>query len=335
MTHSTNILPVISMAGINRNANCRMIDTACREWGFFQVVDHGIDPEVIRNVRTQMRNFFDQCHASKQQLERTEYNPWGYYDKELTKNVRDWKQLYDYGPSFKDKLGQWAEPRWPQAMPAFRAAVEAYYQACKILAPQILKVLAYNLNADADCLLEYFGTGHTSFLRMNYYPLCPPPVAPAGEAEPMDEYLGLNRHTDSGALTLLLQDDQPGLQVFNRGRWHLVEPVTGAITINLGDIVQVWSNDQYKAALHRVLANPNDERYSIPFFYNPRPETNYTPLPGTVSELCPARYRAINWGEFRAQRVAGDYADVGEEVQISHYAVEETSADMELRYGLC
>lgn len=312
-----------------------MIDSACREWGFFQVVDHGIDEAVISNLRSQMHAFFSQPRSLKERLERTQYNPWGYYDKELTKNVRDWKQLYDYGPGFMDAQGQWAGPRWPEAMPAFRSAVKAYYQACKGLAERILEVVAHNLNSDSDRLLEDFGAGHTSFLRLNYYPVCPNPEIPEGETEPVGGHLGLNRHTDAGALTLLLQDGQPGLQVANRGAWHLVEPVRGALTINIGDIVQVWSNDQYRAALHRVLANSNDERYSVPFFYNPRPETSYGPLPGTVNVRSPARYRPINWGEFRAARVAGDYADIGEEVQISHYAVAESGAGMGVRNGFC
>jgi len=338
MTHSTNNVPVISMAEIDRQAGRRLIDAACRQWGFFQVVDHGIDTRVIDQMRARMREFFNQPRADKLRLERTEFNPWGYYDKEFTKNVRDWKQIYDYGPGFMDDHDQRAEPRWPAALPEFRAAVETYYQACESLAGRLLTVVAHNLNADAGELLEDFRAGHTSFLRLNYYPVCPTPETPEGEAEPVDGYLGINRHTDAGALTLLLQDDQPGLQVYNRGKWHLVEPVAGAITINIGDIVQVWSNDQYRAALHRVLANASAERYSIPYFYNPRPETDYAPLPGTVNAKSPARYRPINWGEFRAARVAGDFDDIGEEVQISHYAITGNSEDREVRgevrYGI-
>jgi isopenicillin N synthase-like dioxygenase len=334
MTRHTNTVPVISMAEIHREASNRLIDAACREWGFFQLVDHGIDTRVIERMRALMRDFFAQPRAEKLRLERTEFNPWGYYDKELTKNVRDWKQIYDYGPGFTDERGQRADPRWPAALREFREAVESYSQACESLARRVLEVVANNLNADAEELLEDFGPGNTSFLRLNYYPVCPTPETPEGETEPVDGHLGLNRHTDAGALTLLLQDGQPGLQVFNRGRWHLVEPVAGAITINIGDIVQVWSNDQYKAALHRVLANPNDERYSIPYFCNPRLETDYAPLSGTFDATNPVRYRPINWGEFRAARVAGDYADIGEEVQIGHYAISASSEDLEVRYGV-
>jgi isopenicillin N synthase-like dioxygenase len=323
------------MAKIYGKASGRLIDAACREWGFFQLVDHGIDTGVIDRMRAQMRAFFEQSRADKLRLERTELNPWGYYDKELTKNVRDWKQIYDFGPGFTDENGQRAEPRWPAALPEFRAAVESYARSCESLARRVLTVVAHNLKADADALLEDFGEGHTSFLRLNYYPVCPTPETPEGETEPVNGHLGLNRHTDAGALTLLLQDGQPGLQVLNRGRWHLVEPVAGAITINIGDIVQVWSNDQYKAALHRVLANPSEERFSIPYFFNPNVETDYAPLPGTLNGVCPARYRPINWGEFRSARVAGDYADLGEEVQISHYATPGRSQSKEFRYGLC
>jgi isopenicillin N synthase-like dioxygenase len=82
----------------------------------------------------------------------------------------------------------------------------------------------------------------------------------------------------------------------------------------------VWSNDQYKAALHRVVvANPARERYSVPFFLNPSYETTYEPLPSMVTVRRPASYRRISWREFRGLRAAGDYADLGEEVQIHQY----------------
>ena len=83
--------------------------------------------------------------------------------------------------------------------------------------------------------------------------------------------------------------------------------------------MQVWSNDRYIAPVHRVKAQRTAERYSAPFFYNPSYQCNYEPVSGTVSEDTPALYRSINWGEFRLVRFAGDFADVGAEVQISDY----------------
>ena len=133
-------------------------------------------------------------------------------------------------------------------------------------------------------------------------------------------HLGVNPHTDAGALTLLLQDDQPGLEVLRDGVWHVVEPRRDALVVNIGDIVQVWSNDRYTAALHRGRVSADAERFSAPFFFNPAYRTWYAPLVSTVDADHPARYRPIHWGEFRARRAAGDYADHGEYHSINQYA---------------
>jgi isopenicillin N synthase-like dioxygenase len=110
-------------------------------------------------------------------------------------------------------------------------------------------------------------------------------------------------------------------EVYRDGNWFLVEPRPDALVINIGDIVQVWSNDRYQAALHRVVASDRADRLSAPFFFNPAYATDYAPVPTTVDDAHPPRYRPINWGEFRSRRAAGDYADYGDEVQIAHYRV--------------
>jgi isopenicillin N synthase-like dioxygenase len=135
----------------------------------------------------------------------------------------------------------------------------------------------------------------------------------------VDGHLGVNHHTDAGAITLLLQDDQPGLEVFHDNAWCLVEPRRDALVVNIGDIVQVWSNDRYRATLHRGLASADAERFSAPFFFNPTYGAEYAPLPSMIDADHPPIYRPINWGEFRARRAAGDYANRGEYTQISHY----------------
>ena len=86
---------------------------------------------------------------------------------------------------------------------------------------------------------------------------------------------------------------------------------------------EVWSNDRYVAPVHRVKAQRSLERYSAPFFYNPSYETNYAPVSGTISDETPAKYRPINWGEFRLGRFQGDFADVGAEVQISDFLLHQ------------
>ena len=109
-----------------------------------------------------------------------------------------------------------------------------------------------------------------------------------------------------------------GLQVFHDGYWHDITPVPGAFTINIGDMTQVWSNDAYRAPVHRVLAMNRSERISIPYFYNPSYDTVVAPLAGEP------RYAPIPWGEFRRKRADGDFADYGAEVQISDYRLDRS-----------
>ena len=133
--------------------------------------------------------------------------------------------------------------------------------------------------------------------------------------------MGVHHHTDAGALTLLLQEDVGGLQVCLNNQWIPVDPVVGALVINIGDMVQVWSNDYYQAPLHRVLASDSHDRYSLPFFYNPSYDTQYAPLNALTSDKSPPKYRQITWGEFRLRRQQGDYANYGQENQIGDYRI--------------
>jgi len=309
----SDFVPVIHIDELESPAALAAIDRACRDWGFFQVTGHGIEPSVLDDICAMSRAFFAQPAADKRRILRDADNPWGFFDKELTKNRQDWKEIYDYGPDAGDGRG----PRWPDGplRLRFEPAVRAYYASCTVLAMRLLAVIASNLGVSPQVLARGFDSAHTSFLRLNYYPPCPPESTSDAQQHP----LGISEHTDAGALTLLLQDDQPGLEVLRDGRWHLVEPRSDALVVNLGDIAQVWSNDQYTAALHRVLTNPARRRYSMAFFLNPSYETTYEPLPTTVTRDRPAVYRPINWREFRSLRAAGDYADLGEEVQIHQY----------------
>lgn len=100
------------------------------------------------------------------------------------------------------------------------------------LALKLLELIARSLHLRPDRLHGFFGDDQTTYMRVNRYPPCPRP----------DLALGLGRHKDSGALTILLQDDDVGgLDVRRRtdGEWVRVEPVRGSFVVNVGDIVQV------------------------------------------------------------------------------------------------
>ena len=91
--------------------------------------------------------------------------------------------------------------------------------------------------------------------------------------------------------------------------------------VNLGDMLQVWSNDRYVAPEHRVVPNAERERWSAPYFFNPAYRTVCEPLPELVAAGDAAHYRGVHWGEFRRARADGDYTDLGEEIQITRFRV--------------
>ena len=95
-------------------------------------------------------------------------------------------------------------------------------------------------------------------------------------------------------------------------------PERDSFIINIGDMIQVWSNDRYRAPEHRVLASTDRARYSAPYFYNPSYDTICEPL---VDDAAMKKYKPVSWREFRNGRAAGDYADVGEEIQVSWYRI--------------
>lgn len=302
---------------------------AAEHFGFLQVVDHGITNDLIDGVWQATRAFFAQSMSDKRTLSRSRENTRGYYDRELTKNSRDLKEVLDLAQVRRPDLPDDhpdnvhvvdGQNQWPD-LADFRPTIESYLSACNDLALWLLAAFCEGLGEHAQFLRAEFGPGHTSFLRMNHYPLAD--LLTGQEAAEVAELgdMALHHHSDAGALTLLLQDDVGGLQVAHDGGWIDVEPQPGALVVNTGDMMQVWSNDRYKAALHRVLPRTKRERYSLPYFFNPTYETNYAPLPGSIVDGDRPHYRTINWGEFRHARADGDFADYGSELQIANFAI--------------
>ena len=306
-------VPVIDLGASSADL---AIAAACRDWGFFQVVNHGVPETLVDAARNETRAFFARSREDKRQLLRTRDNPWGYYDNELTKNRRDRKEVFDFTSDGVDPV-YGAENRWPEDGERFRATLQAYLNAMSALSLELVDAMAAGLGLPRDYLRPFFAPAHTGFLRLNHYPV---DDLQAGDGRPAD--LGVHHHSDAGALTVLLQDDVGGLQVHRDGAWHDVPPCPGAFVINTADMLQVWSNDRYRAPVHRVLAMRERDRYSLPFFFNPAADCEVRPLEGLLTPADPPRYRPIRWSEFRKKRTDGDYADYGTEIQIAHFRID-------------
>lgn len=326
----TTTIPAIDIAVLGGPGPARVpvtdaVAAAARDFGFFQVVGHGVPTALVEGVWRQTQAFFALPVEAKRAVARSKENPRGYYDRELTKNRRDLKEVFDFAALPRPDLpGDHPENRavvdganrWPESLPGFRTTLLDYVRECERLGLTLLGALCAGLGLDEARLESCFQPDHTGFARLNYYPLVDPlDPATAATLTPLGD-MALHHHSDAGALTVLLQDDVGGLQVEVDGTWVDVTPHDGALVINVGDMMQIWSNDRYRAALHRVRPITDRPRYSIPFFFNPAYDTTVSPLTAAPGA---ARYRPVNWGTFRQARTDGDFADYGHEIQIADF----------------
>lgn len=319
-------LPLIDL-NWPRDRLLRAMDQACMEWGFFQVVGHDISESVVKDLEDAMDLFFVKSPARiKQSVFRTSDNSRGYFNNELTKQRPDFKEGFDVGHEGQFEID--GENRWPSEPACFHGSVKTYLTQVERLAKRLFEIILGALGLDPSSLLPEF-SDNTSWMRLNYYPACKDqPVAPAsfGNREPPkenNEAFSINRHTDSGALTVLYhrRTDPSSLQVYSRRqkRFIRVRPVPKSFTINIGDVLQVWSNDRYRAPIHRVLAHPSRPRISIPFFLNP----NYDTICESKMTNEAPRYTPFAFGHFRRKRIDGDIADIGKEVQVSDWKLSK------------
>ncbi|KAK7308569.1 hypothetical protein VNO77_42187 [Canavalia gladiata] len=315
-------IPIIDLSE-SREELILKIEKACEEWGFFQIINHGVPSELSRRIEIEGKKFFEQSTEEKRKVKRDEFNAMGYHDGEHTKNVRDWKQVFDYLVENTALLPSSHEPhdlelmtltnQWPQNPPHFRETLEEYAREVEKLAYKLLELISLSLGLAGDKFNGCF-KNQLSMVRLNYYPPCPFP----------DLTLGVGRHKDSGALTVLSEDDVGGLQVKRKsdGEWIPVKPTPNALIINVGDVFQVWSNDKYESVEHRVVVNSERERLSIPFFFFPAHHVVVKPAVELVNEKNPAKYREYNFGKFFANRNRSDFKkrDV-ENIQIHHFRI--------------
>ena len=291
------------------------LDAACRDHGFFLLTGHGLET-LIEATWAETQRFFDAPREVRTAIMRDEQNPLGWFDRELTKRVRDHKEVFDFvDPTVGDEIN-----RWPQ-LPGFRDAMVAHFEAMTVLAQQTLTLLHTTLDlgrssSDALCCARQGST-----VRLNLYTVGDP--VPDEERAGLAELgeVALGHHTDPGTLTLLLQDDTGGLQALSRDDgWIDVPPEPGTIVVNLGDCTQAWTNDQYRAAVHRVTPMTEHRRFSIPYFANPPRPSIIEPLPELSTDG--PRYRPFAWREFMAARAYDNFSDLGaDDTQVTDYRI--------------
>ena len=170
---------------------------------------------------------------------------------------------------------------WPSesSVPAaaFKEPVQKYYKALMNLAQVIIDIMARTLPYGEQVFDEFRSQNPLAILRLLHYP-------PAAKTEGKKQF-GASAHTDFGAITLLLQDENPGLEVLNmsKNEWVPIPPKEGAYVVNVGDMLSMWTGNVYKSSWHRVLNKNPKDRYSIVFFFDGNLDCPLAPLDGSES----------------------------------------------------
>ncbi|KAL3751183.1 hypothetical protein ACJRO7_012064 [Eucalyptus globulus] len=282
-------IPTIDLSGCcdsaRRPAVVGEVSRAARELGFLQVVNHGVPAEVLDRTVAAVKAFHEQPAEAKARIYRRQSDTgvsfFSNVDLFLSK-AASWRDTLQVrlGPKLADV---------EEIPEVCRNEVLEWNQQVERLGSILLGLLSEGLGLspgklqELTCLDMRMMVGH-------YYPYCPQP----------DLTVGLTSHADPGVITVLLQDQVGGLQVKHGDEWVDVTPVPGALVVNIGDILQIMSNDEYKSIDHRVLANPGQEpRVSIAVFCNPsNRENEFGPFPELVSSDKPAAFRQFTLNEY-------------------------------------
>lgn len=276
----------------------------CRETGFFLLKGHGIGPDLNAAVFAQAAQFFALAEGEKTSLS-IATNPhnrgWAYMGSESldeTSAQRDRKEAFNIGLDLApdDPRVLAGEPfrgvnLWPD-LPKFRATMLEYFAAVWGLGVDLLRPVARDLGLREGHFASSFDAPMATLRLLSY-----PAASGAGEE------IGAGAHTDYGALTLLMTDGAPGLQVRPRGGdWLDVPHVPGAFIVNIGDCLMRWTNDIYVSTPHRVLPPPR-ARQSVAFFLDPNPDALIAALPGTGAP----KYPPVTGAEYLRSRLDATY----------------------------
>lgn len=275
-----NLEPWFHGSNVDRLELARRLGESCHQFGFFYIENHGLDADLCYRYMDLLKRFFDLSEQEKFRIHKQhspQFRGWEQLGSERTNNQVDFREQIDIGlehkaydnpsPYYLALVGpnQWLPE---SSLPGFRAMVTDYLTAVSRLSRDLLRMLSVALGLDRDHIVRLFGEAPSPYLKLIRYP------------EDHQNQMGVNAHKDSGFITILLQDEQPGLEAqAANGEWIAVDPIPGTLVINVGELMQMLSCNYFIAAPHRVRNISHRVRYSSAFFDHPDLTASILPLP--------------------------------------------------------
>lgn len=271
-------LPVVDIGGLGAGSDAEhrvaeAMRAACLDKGFMYIRNHGIPSDLIASVFAASKAFFARPEEEKLRFDMRASRASRGYERMQSQVLEagtppDLKESFYIGREYTANhpgvvAGRFAHApnQWPDLPESFRPVMEAYYADVLRLAERLMAGIALSLGLRRDHFAA-FCKEPLANLRLLHYPE-QPATAEAG-------LKGAGAHTDFGGLTVLLQDSQSGLQVFDKvtGEWLHAPPIPDTFVVNIGDLLARWTNDKYRSTLHRVVNDSGVERYSVAFFFS-------------------------------------------------------------------
>ncbi|XP_047336069.1 gibberellin 20 oxidase 1-D-like [Impatiens glandulifera] len=269
-----------------------LVDEACRKHGLFQVINHGIDSDFIKEVHKGIDLFFNMPLSEKMKAKRKIGHHSGYassFTGRFASNL-PWKETMSFSfnndnhRSSSNMVENYFLTTMGEEYKHFGKMMQKYCESMNKLSLDIMELLSMSLGINPNYFREFFEE-NDSIMRLNYYPPCRKPHLT----------LGTGPHCDPTSLTILHQDRVAGLQVFVDGKWLTIQPKPDTFVVNIGDTFMALSNGIYKSCLHRAVVNSTTPRKSLAFFLSPEKDRIIRPPNDLVNMENPRLYPDFTW----------------------------------------
>ncbi|XP_004500586.1 flavonol synthase/flavanone 3-hydroxylase-like [Cicer arietinum] len=286
-------VPIISLSQ-SHNLLVKKITEAASEWGFFVIINHGISKKLIQRVKEVGHEFFSLPQKEKEPYANDPSSgKFEGYGTKMTKNLEEKVEWLDYYFHLINPPSRVNYDLWPKSPTSYREVTQEYNKEILRVTDNILELLSEGLALESKALKNHLGGEEIELeMKINMYPPCPQP----------ELALGVEPHTDMSALTLLVPNDVPGLQVWKDNNWVAVNYLQNALFLHIGDQLEVMSNGRYKSVLHRSLVNKEHKRMSWAVFVAPPHEAMIGPLPLLVNDQNPPKFSTKTYAEYRYRK---------------------------------